>query len=154
MSSAIFGAGCFWNVEEAFRTHNGVTHTEAGYMGGREPDPSYQEVYTDSTGHVEVVHMTYDAAIVSYAELLGVFFGCHNPTQLNRQGEDVGTRYRSVIFVQDDAESELAAHAIATLGEAGTYAEPLATVIEPASAFYRAEEYHQQYIAKGGRCSI
>jgi peptide-methionine (S)-S-oxide reductase len=148
MARATFGAGCFWGVEAAFRQVPGVTATTVGYSGGRVPDPTYEEVCSDRTGHAEVVQVEYDPARVSYEDLLEVFWSCHDPTQLNRQDLDIGTQYRSVIFVHD-AEQERAARASKARQEAsGRHARPIVTRIEPAATFWRAEDYHQQYIEK------
>lgn len=150
---AIFGAGCFWGVEETFRRHPGVTATEAGYSGGATPDPTYRQVCTGSTGHAEVVRIEFDPRETSYEELLQLFWRCHDPTQRDRQGPDTGTQYRSVIYCLTP-EQQSAAEASRDAEEAsGRHCAPIATAIEPAGPFYRAEEYHQQYIARGaGRC--
>jgi peptide-methionine (S)-S-oxide reductase len=148
MARATFGAGCFWGVEAAFRQVPGVTATTVGYSGGRVPQPTYEEVCSDRTGHAEVVQVEYDPARVSYEDLLEVFWSCHDPTQLNRQDLDIGTQYRSVIFVHD-GEQERAARASKARQEAsGRHARPIVTRIEPAATFWRAEDYHQQYIEK------
>jgi peptide-methionine (S)-S-oxide reductase len=146
--TATFGAGCFWGVEAAFRLVPGVTDGAVGYMGGTLDNPTYHDVCTDRTGHAEVVQVQFDPARVSYDRLLAVFFGCHNPTQRNRQGPDVGRQYRSAIFYHSP-EQETAASA-AKQQRAAKYSQPLATEIEPASTFWRAEEYHQRYLEKHG----
>ncbi|MDQ3815561.1 MAG: bifunctional methionine sulfoxide reductase B/A protein [Armatimonadota bacterium] len=147
---ATFGAGCFWGVEAAFRQIKGVTNTAVGYMGGSLKNPTYQDVCTDRTGHAEVVHVEYDPAQVSYEQLLGVFWKNHNPTTPNRQGPDVGTQYRSVVFFHTP-EQEKAAHASKEkLQKSGQFRNPIVTQIVPAQEFYRAEEYHQQYLEKRG----
>ena len=148
---ATFGAGCFWGVEIEFRNVPGVTDAAVGYEGGSVDDPSYQQVCTDTTGHAEVVEVEFDPAEVSYDTLLDVFFQAHDPTQLNRQGPDVGRQYRSVVFTHS-AEQELAAHAAKARWQARTPGR-IVTSIEPASTFWRAEEYHQQYLVKHGRAS-
>lgn len=148
---ATFGAGCFWGVEEAFRTLPGVLSTEVGFMGGTVPEPSYERVCRGDTGHAEVVRVSYDSNIISYETLLEHFWKLHNPTEVNRQGPDVGDQYRSVIFYYDDTQRDVALASKEALAQSGRYTKPIATAIEPATAFYRAEEYHQQYIAKGGR---
>jgi peptide-methionine (S)-S-oxide reductase len=150
MQTATFGAGCFWGVEAAFRNVNGVVDAAVGYSGGTTPHPTYEDVCTDRTGHAEVVQVQFDPQVVSYEKLLDVFWQSHNPTQVNRQGPDVGTQYRSVIFFHS-AEQEAAARASKeALQTSGKYSRPIATQIEPAAEFHRAEEYHQQYLAKRG----
>jgi peptide-methionine (S)-S-oxide reductase len=146
---ATFGAGCFWGVEAAFRQIEGVTKTEVGYEGGRLENPSYEDVCSHTTGHVEVVEVTYDPERVSYDQLLGVFWGKHDPTQLNRQGWDIGDQYRSVVFFHDKEQQEAALAAKAR--EQGSYRAPIVTQVEPAETFYEAEDYHQQYLEKRGR---
>jgi peptide-methionine (S)-S-oxide reductase len=146
---ATFGAGCFWGVEAAFRQIEGVTKTEVGYEGGRLENPSYEDVCSHTTGHVEVVEVTYDPEQVSYDQLLGVFWGKHDPTQLNRQGWDIGDQYRSVIFVHDEEQRTAAERS--KDNEQAAYRKPIVTQIEPAPAFYEAEDYHQQYLEKRGR---
>ncbi len=150
MAKATFAAGCFWGVEDAFRQVKGVTATAVGYTGGTMKDPSYEDVCTGTTGHAEAVEIEFDPRQVSYRELLAVLFQSHNPTTLNRQGPDTGTQYRSAIFFHD-AEQESAARDVkAALDKAGIFPRPIVTEITPASAFYRAEEYHQQYFEKKG----
>ena len=153
MKKATFGAGCFWGVEAAFRQIDGVTKTEAGYEGGHLENPSYQDVCSHTTGHAEVVEVTYDPGQVSYEQLLGVFWGKHNPTQLNRQGWDVGDQYRSVVFFHDEEQRAAAERSKAELDASGQYRKPVVTAIEPALTFYSAEDYHQQYLEKRGRSS-
>jgi len=150
---ATFGAGCFWGVEAAFRQIDGVMKTEAGYEGGHLDNPTYEDVCSHKTGHAEVVEVTYDPEQVSYEELLGVFWAKHDPTQMNRQGWDVGDQYRSVVFVHDDEQRAAAERSKAKLDASGRYRKPVATVIEPAQTFYPAEDYHQQYLEKRGRSS-
>lgn len=148
MEQATFGAGCFWGVEAAFRQIKGVTATAVGYSGGHFKNPTYKDVCTGKTGHAEVVEVEYDPALVSYEELLSVFWDNHNPTTPNRQGPDAGTQYRSAIFFHN-AEQEAAARASKEkLQKSGRYKNPIVTEITPASQFYRAEEYHQQYFEK------
>ena len=150
MALATFGAGCFWGVEEVFRQIPGVKDTTVGYMGGKTENPTYEEVCTDQTGHAEVVQVEYDPEQVTYEELLEVFWNNHNPTTLNRQGPDVGTQYRSVIFYHTD-EQKLAAEASKKqLDQSGKWKDPIVTQIEPASTFWCAEEYHQRYLQKRG----
>jgi peptide-methionine (S)-S-oxide reductase len=150
MKKATFGAGCFWGVEETFRHVDGVTDAAVGYAGGTLENPTYQDVCTGRTGHAEVVEVQYDPAKVSYERLLDVFWNNHNPTTLNRQGPDVGTQYRSVIFYHDDEQKAAATASRDQLQSSGRFPRPIVTQIEPAAPFYRAEEYHQQYLAKRG----
>ena len=151
MKKATFGAGCFWGVEAAFRQIDGVTGTRVGYSGGTLENPTYEDVCSHTTGHAEVVEVTYDADEVSYDELLSVFWRKHDPTQLNRQGWDIGDNYRTVIFVHD--EEQRAAAESSKDNEQAAYRKPIVTQIEPAPAFYEAEDYHQQYLEKRGRSS-
>jgi peptide-methionine (S)-S-oxide reductase len=150
---ATFGAGCFWGVEAAFRQIDGVKKTEVGYEGGTLDNPTYEDVCSHTTGHAEVVEVTYDHEQVSYEQLLDVFCAKHNPTQLNRQGWDVGDQYRSVVFVHDEEQRAAAERSKAELESSGRYKKPVVTVIEPAQTFYVAEDYHQQYLEKRGRSS-
>jgi len=143
---AIFGAGCFWGVEAAFRKIEGVLEATSGYSGGHTETPSYGDVCSGATGHAEVVEVEYDPEKVSYEELLEVFWKEHDPTQVNRQGLDMGTQYRSAIFYTTP-EQEAAAHASREKAQE-RYRKPIATEIAPASEFYRAEEYHQRYFEK------
>ena len=148
---ATFAAGCFWGVEAAFRRIHGVVQTAAGYTGGHVADPSYERVCRHGTGHAEAVEVWFDPAQVSYAELLQAFWGMHNPTTRNRQGFDFGSQYRSAIFYHDEAQQ---ATAIESRDAAQvTHRRPIVTQLTPASAFYRAEEYHQRYLEKGGRAA-
>jgi peptide-methionine (S)-S-oxide reductase len=149
-AKATFGAGCFWGVEAAFRKIPGVIATAVGYSGGHVENPSYRQVCSDSTGHVEVVEVEYDAAKVSFEQLLAVFWENHDPTQVNRQGPDIGSQYRSVIFYHDEAQKTAAEASKAALNASGRFRRPIATAIEPAATFWRAEEYHQQYLEKRG----
>jgi peptide-methionine (S)-S-oxide reductase len=146
--TAIFGAGCFWGVEAAFRRVDGVTETSVGYAGGETANPTYQEVCSGRTGHAEVVRVTFDPARVSYAALLDLFWEVHDPSQVDRQGPDVGTQYRSVVFYASEAQNEAAEASKAALIAAG---RPIATQIEPAPDYWIAEDYHQQYIEKNRR---
>jgi peptide-methionine (S)-S-oxide reductase len=150
LQKATFGAGCFWGVEDTFRKIPGVVSIAVGYSGGWMENPTYYDVCTDSTGHVEVVQMEYDPAKVSYEDLLKVFWESHDPTTLNRQGPDAGTQYRSVIFYHSAEQKETAEGARQRLQESGRFKKTIVTAIEPAAEFYRAEEYHQQYFAKHG----
>lgn len=153
MHKATFGAGCFWGVEERFRQVPGVVDTAVGYEGGSRENPSYHDVCTDTTGHAEVVEVDYDPARVSFPELLEIFFACHNPTTLNRQGPDIGTQYRSVVFYHDEEQKAQAEAARAALEASGRFSRPIVTQIVPAAIFWRAEEYHQRYLVKHGRSS-
>jgi peptide-methionine (S)-S-oxide reductase len=148
---ATFGAGCFWGVEAAFRRVDGVTATRVGYAGGTLENPTYEDVCSHTTGHAEVVEVTYDPEQVSYDGLLEVFWRKHDPTQLNRQGWDVGDNYRSVIFFHDEEQHEAALSSKAH--EQARWPAPIVTQIEPASTFWPAEDYHQQYLEKRGRAS-
>ncbi|GCE13682.1 peptide-methionine (S)-S-oxide reductase MsrA [Tengunoibacter tsumagoiensis] len=153
IEKATFAAGCFWGVEAAFRQIKGVKATAVGYEGGSYPDPTYRDVCTDKTGHAEVVEVEYDPAEVSYEQLLQVFWENHNPTTLNRQGFDIGTQYRSGIFYHSPEQKAVAEASKATLQSSGKFRKPIVTEIVPASTFYRAEEYHQQYLEKRGQSS-
>jgi peptide-methionine (S)-S-oxide reductase len=148
---ATFGAGCFWGVEAAFRQIEGVTRTRVGYSGGTLENPTYEDVCSHTTGHAEVVEVTYDPERVSYDELLEVFWHKHDPTQLNRQGWDIGDNYRSAIFVHDDEQHEAAVQSKAR--EQANWSKPIVTQVEPAQSFWEAEDYHQQYLEKRGRSS-
>jgi peptide-methionine (S)-S-oxide reductase len=147
---ATFGAGCFWGVEEEFRKVPGVVDAAVGYSGGSLENPTYRDVCTDRTGHAEVVEVDFDPAVVSYDRLLDVFWNAHDPTQLNRQGPDVGTQYRSVVFVHSPEQDAAARASLDRLEKSGRFRRPIATQIEPAGRFWRAEDYHQQYLAKRG----
>jgi peptide-methionine (S)-S-oxide reductase len=147
--NATFGAGCFWGVEAAFRQIDGVTRTRVGYSGGTLENPTYEDVCSHTTGHAEVVEVTYDSELVSYEQLLEVFWRKHDPTQLNRQGWDIGDQYRSVIFFHDEEQREAALRSKAQ--EQANWSAPIVTQVEPAETFYEAEDYHQQYLEKRGR---
>ena len=153
MEKATFGAGCFWGVEATFRQIDGVKATAVGYMGGSLKDPTYKDVCTDRTGHAEVVEVEYDPSKVSYDDLLKVFWANHDPTQLNRQGPDVGTQYRTVIFFHNPEQEAAAKASKEKLQASGAYKRPIVTAIVPAAEFWRAEEYHQQYLEKRGLAS-
>jgi peptide-methionine (S)-S-oxide reductase len=150
MAKATFAAGCFWGVEDAFRQVKGVTSATVGYTGGTMKNPSYKDVCTGKTGHAEAVEVEFDPTKVSYRELLAVLFQSHDPTQLNRQGPDYGTQYRSAIFFHDAEQEAQAREAVAALDKAGVFKHPIVTQIVPASEFFRAEEYHQKYFEKQG----
>ena len=155
MEKAMFGAGCFWGVEDFFRQVPGVSDAISGYAGGHVDNPTYKQVCTDKTGHAEVVEVTFDPAKVSYATLVDLFFKMHNPTQLNRQGPDVGTQYRSVIFAHSPEQKRVAEERKAAAGASGRYKGPIVTTIEDAVPFWRAEDYHQRYFQKnGGSCHV
>ena len=147
---ATFGAGCFWGVEAAFRQVKGVKATAVGYAGGHTQNPTYKEVCTDATGHAEVVQVEYDPAEVLYDALLGVFWVSHDPTQLNRQGPDVGAQYRSVIFFHTPEQEAAARESKAALESSGRFRRPIVTEILTAPEFWPAEDYHQQYLEKRG----
>ena len=148
-----FGAGCFWGVEARFGEMTGVLDTAVGYEGGTQDHPTYKEVCTDRTGHAEVVQVTFDNSRVSYGELLDVFFALHDPTQLNRQGPDWGTQYRSVVFAESEEQAAEARAKIAELSASGTFRKPIVTEVTAATNFWKAEEYHQKYLEKRGMVS-
>ncbi len=148
MEKATCGAGCFWGVESFFRQVPGVIDAACGYAGGAVANPTYKQVCTDRTGHAEVVEVTFDPSKVDYGKLIDVFFMNHDPTQLNRQGPDVGTQYRSVIFTHGPDQECVAREKKEALAASGKFRRPIVTTIEPAPAFWRAEEYHQRYFEK------
>jgi peptide-methionine (S)-S-oxide reductase len=147
---ATFGAGCFWGVELTFRQIPGVVDAAVGYEGGHTERPTYKDVCTDTTGHAEVVEVEFDPAKVKYEDLLRVFWENHDPTQVNRQGPDFGKQYRTVIFFHSPEQEAIARKSKADLEKSGRFRKPIATVIEPAQTFWRAEEYHQRYLEKKG----
>ena len=147
---ATFGAGCFWHVEDLLHKTKGVNSTAVGYIGGQLPNPTYEEVCTDKTGHAEAVEVDYNPDEISFEELLNVFWTNHNPTTLNRQGPDVGIQYRSAIFYHNDEQKESAENSKQELEKSGKYDSPIVTEIIPAPTFYKAEEYHQKYFKKHG----
>ncbi len=153
---ATFGAGCFWGVEETFRQLPGVTATAVGYAGGSKDHPTYEDVCANETGHAEVVEVEFDPNVITYDRLLEVFWSNHNPTTLNRQGPDVGTQYRSVIFFHSPEQKAQAEASKAALEKSGKHARPVVTQIERAPSFWRAEDYHQKYLQKRGQthCAI
>jgi len=154
LQKATFGAGCFWGVEAEFRQlPKGVVSTAVGYEGGTMKNPTYRDVCTDRTGHAEAVEVEYDPEKVSYEDLLKVFWANHDPTTLNRQGPDVGTQYRSVIFYHTPEQQAAALASKEKLEKSGRYRRPIVTEIVPATSFYRAEDYHQQYLEKRGLSS-
>lgn len=150
MEKAMFGAGCFWGVEVTFRELRGVKNVTSGYSGGKVANPSYEQVCSDKTGHAEVVLVEYDPAEVGYEALLDVFWECHDPTSRNRQGPDVGSQYRSVIFYFNGEQKMAALSSKEKLEHAGIYNRPIVTEVEAAGPFYPAEEYHQRYLEKHG----
>lgn len=151
MEKATFAAGCFWGVEELFRTQPGVLSTRVGYIGGHTSNPNYKQVCTDETGHAEAVEIEFDPAVISYQQLLELFWTNHNPTSLNRQGPDVGSQYRSAIFFHNPAQEKIAQESKDELIRAQKFSRPIVTEILPAPVFYPAEDYHQQYLAKRGK---
>ena len=153
MEKATFGAGCFWGVEVEFGRIPGVTETAVGYEGGKTEGPTYKDVCTDATGHAEVVDLTFDPTKVSYETLVEAFFGLHDPTQLNRQGPDWGTQYRSVIFFHSPEQEATAKRVIERLTAERKFAKPIVTQVVPAETFWKAEEYHQKYLEKRGAVS-
>lgn len=148
---ATLGGGCFWCLEAAFQQLRGVLGVQSGYAGGRDPSPSYEAVCTGTTGHAEVVQVRFDPAVISYEDLLGVFFTIHDPTTLNRQGADIGTQYRSVMFVHDKAQEAAARKVIAGLTAEDLHGQPIVTEVVPFTAFYPAEAYHNDYFNRNQR---
>jgi peptide-methionine (S)-S-oxide reductase len=148
MAVALFAAGCFWKPEMQFRKLEGVTDTAVGYSGGQTANPTYEQVCSGATGHAETVRVEFDPETISYERLLEVFWALHDPTQINCQGPDVGTQYRSAIFTLDEAQQAAAEKSKAEQETSGRHGKPLATEIEPAGDFWRAEDYHQQYLEK------
>ena len=151
MATAVFAAGCFWGVEARFADLPGVTATEVGYTGGTTPQPTYRQVCSHKTGHAEAVRVQYDPHRIAYEDLLAAFFAMHDPTTVDRQGPDVGSQYRSAIFALDDDQEKAAHDYVWRLESSGRFPRPIATAIEPAGTFWRAEEYHQRYFQKHGR---
>ncbi|MBN1179845.1 MAG: peptide-methionine (S)-S-oxide reductase MsrA [Anaerolineae bacterium] len=145
------GGGCFWCLEAVFSELKGVQKAESGYAGGSVPHPSYQAVCTGTTGHAEVVQVTFDPQVITYREILEVFFDIHDPTTLNRQGADVGTQYRSVVFYHDEGQKAAVEAMIADLGASGRWRDPIVTQVLPFDVFYKAEDYHQEYFKHNGR---
>lgn len=153
MAKATFGAGCFWGVEASFRQLDGVTDARSGYSGGTTVSPTYKDVCTGTTGHAEAVEVAYDPARISYDRLLDAFWKMHDPTTRDRQGPDVGSQYRSVIFYHDDEQKRLAEGSKAAQDASKLYRGPIVTLIQPAGPFYEAEDYHQRYLEKRGMVS-
>jgi peptide-methionine (S)-S-oxide reductase len=147
---ATFAAGCFWGVEDILMNTPGVLSTSVGYIGGHYPNPDYQSVCTGATGHAEAVELAFDPAVISYEQLLNIFFRLHDPTTKNRQGPDIGTQYRSAIFYHSDEQKQQAEDTIAKLNAAGKFKSPIVTEVVAASEYYAAEDYHQQYFQKKG----
>jgi peptide-methionine (S)-S-oxide reductase len=153
--TATLGGGCFWCLEAVYQELNGVQHVESGYTGGHVPDPSYEKVCEGTTGHAEVVRVTFDPAVIGYREILEIFFTIHDPTTLNRQGNDVGTQYRSVIYFHSPEQKETARHVIAEM--ANVWDAPIVTELSPAGTYYKAEDYHQNYFRRNplqGYCAF
>jgi len=153
LKKATFAAGCFWGVEELYRPLKGVYSTDVGYIGGNTKNPTYKEVCYENTNHAEAVEVLYDPKQVSYEDLIKIFWENHNPTTLNKQGPDVGTQYRSAVFYHDDEQKEIAMKTMKDLDESGKFKDPVVTQIVPSETFYRAEEYHQEYLFKRGKGS-
>ncbi|SNT27913.1 peptide-methionine (S)-S-oxide reductase [Granulicella rosea] len=153
IEKATFGAGCFWGVEVKFGEISGVLDTAVGYEGGELEHPTYKEVCSDRTGHAEVVQVTFDNSRVRYETLLDAFFTLHDPTQLNRQGPDWGSQYRSAIFTHNDQQTAEAKARISELSASGAFRKPIVTTVEPSTTFWKAEEYHQRYLEKRGMAS-
>jgi|SRR5579863_5023133 len=149
--TAVLGGGCFWCLEAVYEQMEGVLSVESGYMGGSAPDPTYQDVCTGTTGHIEVVEITFDPAVTSYRDVLEVFFAIHDPTTPDRQGNDAGTQYRSVIFYESEEQRAIAGEMVRQLDATGIWRNPVVTEIRPAAVFYRAEDYHQQYFRTNPR---
>ena len=147
---ATFGAGCFWCVEAIFQDLNGVYSVESGYMGGEKKDPTYKEVCTGTTGHAEVCRIVYDPRLLTFKDLLEVFWQTHDPTTLNKQGNDAGTQYRSAIFYYSEEQKKEAEFYTSELDKSGAFSDPIVTTLEPVDTFYPAEEYHQNYFNQNG----
>ncbi len=150
LEKATFGGGCFWCTEAIFKQAKGVTQVTPGYAGGTAPNPTYEQVCTGTTGHAEIVQIEYDPNIIPYQTLVQIFFATHDPTQLNRQGNDIGEQYRSVIFFHDDQQRKTAENIIAQLKKEKIYSEPIVTQIKPLEHFFPAEDYHRDYFIKNG----
>lgn len=148
LAQATLGGGCFWCVESAFLQVKGVEKVQSGYTGGHTENPTYEQVCRGDTGHAEVAQLTYDPAVISYRQILEIFFTLHDPTQVNRQGNDIGTQYRTSIFYHDDEQKQQAEHIIAELEAEDAFAAPIVTEVSPLQTFYRAEDYHENYFAR------
>lgn len=156
MEKAYFAAGCFWGVEDTFMKTEGVSETSVGYMGGFDPSPTYKKVCAGNSGHAETVEVIFDSTIISFTELLGIFFSCHNPTTLNRQGPDIGSQYRSAVFTLDQKQFDETKNYIEKLTQEKAFSNPIVTQVEMAKEYFLAEGYHQQYFLKngGGSCKL
>ena len=150
MEKAIFGAGCFWHIQDRFKKVKGVLSTSVGYSGGKKNSPTYEQVCTGDTGHAEVVEVDFDPSIVTYSELLDVFWSCHDPTTKDRQGPDIGHQYRSVIYYLDDRQKKLAEESMNDISKSGRFRDSIVTEIHPIKEYYKAEDYHQDYFDKKG----
>ena len=150
MEKAIFGAGCFWHIQDRFKKVKGVSSTSVGYSGGKKDSPTYEQVCTGDTGHAEVVEVDFDPSVVTYSELLDVFWSCHDPTTKDRQGPDIGHQYRSVIYYLDDRQKKLAEESMNDMSESGRFRDSIVTEIYPIKEYYKAEDYHQDYFDKKG----
>ena len=150
MEKAIFGAGCFWHIQDRFKKVKGVSSTSVGYSGGKKDSPTYEQVCTGDTGHAEVVEVGFDPSVVTYSELLDVFWSCHDPTTKDRQGPDIGHQYRSVIYYLDDRQKKLAEESMNDMSESGRFRDSIVTEIYPIKEYYKAEDYHQDYFDKKG----
>ena len=150
MEKAIFGAGCFWHIQDRFKKVKGVLSTSVGYSGGKKNSPTYEQVCTGETGHAEVVEVNFDSSIVTYSELLDVFGSCHDPATKDRQGPDIGHQYRSVIYYLDDKQRKLAEESMNNMNKSGRFRDSIVTEIYPIKEYYKAEDYHQDYFDKKG----
>ena len=150
MEKAIFGAGCFWHIQDRFKKVKGVSSTSVGYSGGKNDSPTYEQVCNGDTGHAEVVEVDFDSSIVTYSELLDVFWACHDPTTKDRQGPDIGHQYRSVIYYLDDNQRKLAEESMNDMNKSERFRDSIVTEIHPIKEYYRAEDYHQDYFDKKG----
>ena len=150
MEKAIFGAGCFWHIQDRFKKVKGVSSTSVGYSGGKKDSPTYEQVCTGDTGHAEVVEVDFDPSVVTYSELLDVFWSCHDPTTKDRQGPDIGHQYRSVIYYLDDRQKKLAEESMNDISKSGRFRDSIVTEIHPIKEYYKAEDYHQDYFDKKG----
>ena len=150
MEKAIFGAGCFWHIQDRFKKVKGVSSTSVGYSGGKKNSPTYEQVCTGDTGHAEVVEVDFDPSVVTYSELLDVFWSCHDPTTKDRQGPDIGHQYRSVIYYLDDRQKKLAEESMNDISKSGRFRDSIVTEIHPIKEYYKAEDYHQDYFDKKG----
>ena len=150
MEKAVFGAGCFWHIQDKFKKVNGVMSTSVGYSGGNIKSPTYEQVCTGNTVHAEVVEIDYDPKVVTYSELLNVFWSCHNPTTKDRQGPDIGHQYRSVIYYLNDEQKDLSVDSMTKMDKSGKFRDLIVTEVQPIKQYYKAEDYHQDYFDKKG----